>query len=184
MVDDELFAALQDNYAATVEAYNAVKDLYTMDEIAADAEIEEVMNEAADVINQMGEITQDTLTTEDAMTLNDALGDILDGLSYLVDGMQLTDEAAAEIVSDETFETLQENYAAMIEAYNAVAEAYGSDEVEADADIEAALTEAADIIEQMGEIQQIEISEADAEDLNGAMLDILEVLSAVVDAMG
>lgn len=184
MVDDELFAALQENYAATVDCYNAVQELYSMEEIAADADIEEVMNEAADVIEQMGEITQDTLTTEDALALNDAMGDIIDALSYLVDGMELTDEAAAEIVSDETFATLQENYAAMTEAYNAVVEAYGSDSVEANADIENALNEAAGIIEEMGTIQQVDITEADAEELNGAMMDILEVLSAVVDAMG
>lgn len=184
MVDDELFAALQDSYAATVDYYNAVQELYSMEEIAADADIEEVMNQAADVINQMGEITQDTLTAEDALELNSAMEDIVDALSYLVDGMELTDEAAAEIVSDETFATLQENYNALTEAYNAVVEAYNSDEVAADADIENALNEAAAIIEEMGTIQQVDITEADAEELNGAMLDILEVLGAVVNAMG
>lgn len=184
MVDDELFAALQDSYAATVDYYNAVQELYSMEEIAANADIEDVMNQAADVINQMGEITQDTLTAEDALELNSAMEDIVDALSYLVDGMELTDEAAAEIVSDETFATLQENYNALTEAYNAVVEAYNSDEVAADADIENALNEAAAIIEEMGTIQQVDITEADAEELNGAMLDILEVLSVVVNAMG
>ena len=45
-----------------VEAYNAVKDLYESDEIEADDSIEDVMNQAADVINEMGEISQDTIT--------------------------------------------------------------------------------------------------------------------------
>lgn len=40
-----------------VDAYNQVKDLYESDEIAGDAEIEDLMNQAADVINEMGEIS-------------------------------------------------------------------------------------------------------------------------------
>ncbi len=65
MCSDETFSALQDNYASMVEAYNAVKDLYESDEIEADDSIEDVMNQAADVINEMGEISQDTITEED-----------------------------------------------------------------------------------------------------------------------
>lgn len=61
MCSDETFSALQDNYASMVEAYNAVKDLYESDEIEADDSIEDVMNQAADVINEMGEISQDTI---------------------------------------------------------------------------------------------------------------------------
>lgn len=57
MCSDETFSALQDNYASMVEAYNAVKDLYESDEIEADDSIEDVMNQAADVINEMGEIS-------------------------------------------------------------------------------------------------------------------------------
>ena len=57
MCSDETFSALQDNYASMVEAYNAVKDLYESDEIEADASIEDTMNQAADVINEMGEIS-------------------------------------------------------------------------------------------------------------------------------
>lgn len=87
MCSDETFSTLQDNYAAMTEAYNAVKELYENDEIAADADIEDVMNQAADVINQMGEITQDTITEEDAVTLNSAMSDILDALSAVADGM-------------------------------------------------------------------------------------------------
>ena len=80
MCSDETFSALQDNYASMVEAYNAVKDLYESDEIEADDSIEDVMNQAADVINEMGEISQDTITEEDAETLNSAMLDMLDGV--------------------------------------------------------------------------------------------------------
>lgn len=88
-----------------------------------------------------------------------------------------------EACSDETFSTLQDNYAAMVEAYNAVKELYESDAVEADADIEDVLNQAADIINEMGEITQDTITEGDAETLNSSMIDILDVLSAAVDAM-
>ena len=71
MCSDETFSALQDNYASMV-----------------------VMNQAADVINEMGEISQDTITEEDAETLNSAMLDILDALSLLVDGMTETDASA------------------------------------------------------------------------------------------
>ena len=49
-------------------------------------------------------------------------------------------EDAGDMVSDETFEILQDNYATMVEAYNAVAELYSSDEIAADADIEDTMT--------------------------------------------
>lgn len=61
--------------------YNEVKDLYESDEIAADEDIENLMNEAADVINEMGEISQDSITEKDAEDLNGAMVDILEGLS-------------------------------------------------------------------------------------------------------
>ena len=186
MCSDETFSALQDNYASMVEAYNAVKDLYESDEIEADASIEEVMNQAADVINEMGEISQDTITEEDAETLNSAMLDILDALSLLVDGMTETDasaDAASEGCSDESFATLQDNFAALSEAYDAVSDAYMSDEVEQNDDIEAALNETQDIMTQMGEITQDTITEEDAEVLNDSILALLEVLDSVVDAM-
>ena len=186
MCSDETFSALQDNYASMVEAYNAVKDLYESDEIEADDSIEDVMNQAADVINEMGEISQDTITEEDAETLNSAMLDILDALSLLVDGMTETDasaDAASEGCSDESFATLQANFAALSEAYDAVSDAYMSDEVEQNDDIEAALNETQDIMTQMGEISQDTITEEDAEVLNDSILALLEVLDSVVDAM-
>lgn len=91
--------------------------------------------------------------------------------------------ADGEMVSDETFAALQENFAVMKEAYDAVAELYNSDEVAADEDIEATMADAADVIEQMGQITQESITEEDAESLNSAMLDILEALQLTIDSM-
>lgn len=92
-------------------------------------------------------------------------------------------EAADGAMSEETWSVLQDNYAAMVDAYNAVTELYSSDEIAADADIEDVLVQAEDVITQMGEIDSESVTEADAETLNSAMLDILSALSAVVDGM-
>lgn len=188
MVSDETFEILQDNYATMVEAYNAVAELYSSDEIAADADIEDTMNKAADVINQMGEITQDSMTEADAEDLNSAMVDILDALSMLVDGMQEADgaadaEAADGTVSDETFAILQDNFKTLSDAYDIVADYYMSDEVEADADIEDILNQTADVINEMGEISQDTITEEDAVTLNDTMMSLMDSLQIIVDAM-
>lgn len=186
MCSDETFSILQDNYATMTEAYNAVKELYENDAVAADEAIEDVMNQAADVINQMGEISQDSITEEDAVTLNSAMADILDALSSVVDGMTTTEggeEAASEGCSDETFAILQENYSTLSDVYETVANAYMSDEIAQNDDIETALTETEDIMSQMGEISQDSITEEDAVVLNDAMAALLDVLGAVVEAM-
>ena len=169
---DETFATLQDNYES--------------DEIAGDAEIEDLMNQAADVINEMGEISQDTITEADAETLNGAMMDILDGLSGIVDAMEVNgdgESTADEACSDETFAALQDNYATLTDVYNTVYDAYMSDEIEQNDEIENALAQTADIMNEMGEISQDAITELDAETLNDTMLTLLDVLDAVVDAM-
>ena len=169
-----------------VDAYNQVKDLYESDEIAGDAEIEDLMNEAADVINEMGEISQDAITEADAETLNGAILDILGGLSGIVDAMEVTadgESTADEACSDETFAALQDNYATLTDVYNTVYDAYMSDEIEKNDEIENALAQTADIMNEMGEISQDMITELDAETLNDTMLTLLDVLDAVVDAM-
>lgn len=184
MVSDETFAVLQEDYDAMVDCYNEVVDLYNSDEIAADADIEDLLNEAADIIEQMGEITQDSITEEDAGLLTDAMVDILEGLSALVDGMEEADNAPGEMVSDENFAILQENYGTLIEVYDAVVEAYSSEEIEANAEIEDALNAAAELLEEMGTIEQANLSEADAEELNNLMEAVLNSLVEIADAMG
>ena len=108
-------------------------------------------------------------TTKEASTTTEAAAD------------EATD--AGEGCSDETFAALQDNYATLVDAYNIVSEAYQSDEIEADASIEDALNQTADIINEMGSIDQSTIDESDAETLNGTIVDLLDVLGAVADAM-
>lgn len=96
-----------------VEYHDLVAEAYNSEEIAANPEIEEVMGQAADVIVQMGEIQQDALTEEDAVTLNDFIIGIVNILTEVVDAMEVSGEGAGEAegtpISDETFGILQEN---------------------------------------------------------------------------
>lgn len=99
-----------------------------------------------------------------------------------------TDEAAEEaatdeMMSDETFAGLQESYAAMEEAYNAVLELYSAEEIAANADIETALTEVKAVMDEMGELSQEEMTEADAGVLAQSMLDLLETMDALIEGM-
>ena len=98
--------------------------------------------------------------------------------------VETTEDAAAdEACSDETFAALQDNYATLTDVYNTVYDAYMSDEIEQNDEIENALAQTADIMNEMGEISQDAITELDAETLNDTMLTLLDVLDAVVDAM-
>lgn len=185
MCSDDTFEELQDNYAMMVEAYDAVKGLYEMDEIVADADIEDALNQAADVINQMGKITQDTITEEDAETLNSAMCDILDALSYLVDGMETVGDGSAsgEACSDETFATLQDNYSVLSETYATVEKAYQSGDIEQSAEVEENLSTIASMIELFGEMTQDNVTEEEAVEFNEGMLEIIDVLQKIVDEM-
>ncbi len=93
------------------------------------------------------------------------------------------DSADSAMVSDETFAVLQENYALMVEYHDAVAEAYNSDEIAANPEIESAMSQAADVIIQMGEIEQGMLTEEDAVELNDIIIGIVDGLTEVVEAM-
>lgn len=91
MVSDKTFTELQDNFALLVETYDAVAELYNSEEIAANPEIEKVMKQAEDVIAQMGEISQDTITEEDAVALNDSMVTLVEALGMIVEGMEVAE---------------------------------------------------------------------------------------------
>ena len=84
---------LQDNFAALTDVYNEVVDLYNNDGIEPDGEIEDLLNQAKDVIEEMGELDENDFNDESEMeqlndsmeTLIDALGDVVDSMSYADD---------------------------------------------------------------------------------------------------
>lgn len=93
-----------------------------------------------------------------------------------------TDEAEVEMVSDETFADLSEAYDALTELYNAVATVYNDSDYDVP-EVKEAMDEAYDLLEQMGEITQDTITEADAEALAQAMVEVAEGLQTLADAL-
>lgn len=90
--------------------------------------------------------------------------------------------ASDEAVSDESFEALQEAYAYLVEEYDMIVDEYmNNDNVEQNSDLESYLSEAKDLIEQMGEIERSSLSEADAATLAESMTTIANSLAEVAE---
>ena len=80
--DDETFAQLQDIYSNLVKLHTTVADAVNDGTIEADAETVDLLNQAADVIKEIGDIEQTDFTDEDeALQLVDSMSKIADGLA-------------------------------------------------------------------------------------------------------
>jgi ATP-dependent 26S proteasome regulatory subunit len=84
---DETFATLQDTYATLTELYNAVYEAYMSDAVEQDDTIETTLSGCEDVMTQMGEISQDTITESDAVALIDQMNAIADVLNVVIDAL-------------------------------------------------------------------------------------------------
>lgn len=187
MVSDETFAAIQQNYAVLVQYHTAIAEAYNSDEIAANPEIEEVMNNAADLIEQMGQVSKETLTEEDAVTLNDYIIGVVEVLTGVVEEMETTgaaDGAEGTPVSDETFGILQQNWATLTDMYNQMATAYNNGEIEKNEDFEKLMNQAAEILEQIQVISRDELTEEKAVEVNDTMILIQEGLGEALGLTG
>lgn len=180
MCSDETFAALQEIFGYLTDLHNQTVDIYSDEQIAADPELEDALNQSADAINQLGELSQEEISEEDALALVDAMETLADALYAAVEEMVGSVE---DTCSDETFAVLQENYQLLVDAYNVVADAYLSDEIEQDDEVESHLAQAKELIETLGEVEQTDLAESDAQSTIDAMLAIYEYLEAIVDAM-
>lgn len=187
LVSDETFAILQENYATMLLYHTAIAEAYNSDEIAANSEIEEVMNQAADLITQMGEVKQDMLTEEDAVTLNNYIIGVVDVLNKVVGEMETTgdaDAAGGTPISDETFAILQQNWDALSDIYNQVAVAYNNGEIEKNEDFEKLMNQAVEILEKIQNISREELTEENAVEVNNTMIMILEGLAEAAGLTG
>lgn len=184
MVSDENFAIIQENYTTMIEHYNAVAAVYNSDEIAANPEIENVMNKAADLIAQMGEVKQDMLTEESAIELNDLIIGVGDNLNKIVESMELAGGAEGTPVSDETFGILQENWAVLAESYNQVTTAYNNGEIEKSEEFENLLKKAMEILEQIQNISREDLTEEKAVEVNNTMILIQESIGEALGLTG
>ena len=153
MCSDETFASLQEVFGLLTDLHNQTVDLYSEDQIAADADLEDALNQSADAINQMGELTQENISEDDALVLLNAMETLADAL-YAADEAMMGEVTESTPCSDETFAVLQSNYQLLVEAYNAVSDAYMSDEIEQSDEVEANLNQAKELIESLGEVDQ------------------------------
>ncbi len=95
------FADLQSNYAELSGLYDQVEELYMNDGIAQDDNIESLLAQAKDVIDQMGEITEDQLPSQaDMKSINDSMISLADSLGKIVDGMEVVDNSEAEVETE------------------------------------------------------------------------------------
>ena len=93
------------------------------------------------------------------------------------------EEVAEEAVEAASFEKVQEAFAILVDEYNQVKELYESDAIEANQEIEDVLNQAADLINEMGEISGDELTEEDCQELISTMVTIEEVFNKVLEAM-
>ena len=182
MCSDETFASLQEVFGLLTDLHNQTVDLYSEDQIAADADLEDALNQSADAINQMGELTQENISEDDALVLLNAMETLADAL-YAADEAMMGEVTESTPCSDETFAVLQSNYQLLVEAYNAVSDAYMSDEIEQSDEVEANLNQAKELIESLGEVDQASLAEEDAESTIDAMSAINDYLAAILEAM-
>lgn len=182
MCSDETFASLQEVFGLLTDLHNQTVDPYSEDQIAADADLEDALNQSADAINQMGELTQENISEDDALVLLNAMETLADAL-YAADEAMMGEVTESTPCSDETFAVLQSNYQLLVEAYNAVSDAYMSDEIEQSDEVEANLNQAKELIESLGEVDQASLVEEDAESTIDAMSAINDYLAAILEAM-
>ena len=188
MCSDSDFKALQEAYAAIAEEYNTVVDFYnTNDDIPQDDEMESLLAQAKEYMDMVGEINQNEITTSDAEELAESMVMVAEGLAQAAEALGIMAEngsASAEECSAESFAALQEAYGYLVEEYDMMVDEYNNnDDIPQNDDLESYLADAKDLIEQMGEIDQASISEADAETLAETMTTVATSLAEVAESV-
>ena len=83
-----------------------------------------------------------------------------------------------------TFADLQDNYALLSDLYDKVETAYMDKSIAQSDEVESNLTEAKDLIDQMGELKETDFAdEKDLLEMNDAIYNMCEALGAIVDKM-
>lgn len=93
-VSDETFAIVQQNWASLTNFYNEAAMAYNTatsnGELERDENFENLMNQAADVLEQIQSLSQAELSEEEAVQLNDTMIGIQEQMSELL-GVPLTE---------------------------------------------------------------------------------------------
>lgn len=185
--DDDVFAALQETYGYLLEEYNMVTDYYnTNDNIPQDDDVEEALNSAKDYLDEVAEIEQTEINNADAVALAQSMQQVGDSLADLAESLDIVaanNAAANEMCSDESFAALQESFSYLADEYNAVNDYYlKNDSIPQSDDVEEALASAKDYLDYIGDVQQEELTEADAEDVAQSMVEVAEALQKIAES--
>ena len=109
MCSDETFASLQEVFGLLTDLHNQTVDLYSEDQIAADADLEDALNQSADAINQMGELTQENISEDDALVLLNAMETLADAL-YAADEAMMGEVTAVSYTHLDVYKRQQQGF--------------------------------------------------------------------------
>lgn len=175
------FADLQDNYALLSDLYDQVEAAYMDNSIAQSDEVEANLTEAKELIDQMGELTEaDFADEKDLLEMNDAIYNMCDALGAIVDQMEAAPAEEAPAEESITFEDLQDAYVELVDDYNTIKDAAESGAVTLNDEQTAAMNEAADLINELGELNEADFtSQEDIDTIGASIVSIDEGLSAI-----
>ena len=94
-----------------------------------------------------------------------------------------TEESAKDSCTDESFEKLSSQYAKLVYQYNHAMYLYCQEDIEKNEDIESVLDQSAQVISDMEELEQGQISPEDAEEMSDAMDIISRALTIVSEGL-
>ena len=184
------FADLQDNYALLSDLYDQVEAAYMDNSIAQSDEVEANLTEAKDLIDQMGELTEaDFADEKDLLEMNDAIYNMCEALGAIVDKMEAApaEEAPAEEAPAEgsiTFEDLQDAYVELVDDYNTIKDAAESGAVTLNDDQTAAMNEAADLINELGDLNEADFtSQEDIDTIGASIVSIDDSLATIAASL-
>jgi hypothetical protein len=184
------FADLQDNYALLSDLYDQVEAAYMDNSIAQSDEVEANLTEAKDLIDQMGELTEaDFADEKDLLEMNDAIYNMCEALGAIVDKMEAApaEEASAEeapAAESITFEDLQDAYVELVDDYNTIKDAAESGAVTLNDDQTAAMNEAADLINELGDLNEADFtSQEDIDTIGASIVSIDDSLATIAASL-
>ncbi|MBQ7265025.1 MAG: hypothetical protein IJS61_02915 [Firmicutes bacterium] len=186
------FADLQNNYALLSDLYDKVETAYMDKSIAQSDEVEANLTEAKDLIDQMGELKETDFANEkDLLEMNDAIYEICEALGAIVDKMEESpveeapvEEAPSEESESITFEDLQNAYVKLVDDYNAIKDAVDSGAVTLDEEQTDAMNKAADLINELGELNENDFtSQEDIDTIGASIVSIDEGLSVIAASL-
>ena len=184
------FADLQDNYALLSDLYDQVEAAYMDNSIAQSDEVEANLTEAKDLIDQMGELTEaDFADEKDLLEMNDAIYNMCEALGAIVDKMEAApaEEAPAEeapAAESITFEDLQDAYVELVDDYNTIKDAAESGAVTLNDEQTAAMNEAADLINELGDLNEADFtSQEDIDTIGASIVSIDDSLATIAASL-